>query len=171
MFKPLELLACLLPNQYYSVNVDMGTGYYGRPEIYCGVLTLVLVPLFFLNKKIKTNKKIGNALLLFIMFMSMYIKPLNMMWHGGQDPNWLPYRYSFIVSFILVSMAAEVFANLDGYNLSLASTGGTFGLIAILVFIFEARMGTYGYTTEDSPNYKGYKYLSLIHISEPTRRS
>lgn len=162
MFKPLELLACLLPNQYYSVNVDTGTGYYGRPEIYCGVLTLVLVPLFFLNKKIKTNKKIGNALLLFIMFMSMYIKPLNMMWHGGQDPNWLPYRYSFIVSFLLVSMAAEVFANLDGYNLSLQATGGTFGLIAILVFIFEAKMGTYGYTTEDSPHYKGYKYVATL---------
>ncbi len=162
MFKPLELLPCLLPNQYYSVNVDEGTGYYGRPEIYCGVLTLVLVPLFFLNKKIKTNKKIGNGLLLFVMFMSMYIKPLNMMWHGGQDPNWLPYRYSFLISFLLVSMAAEVFANLDGYNLSLPVTGGTFGVLTILIVIFEARMGKYGYTAEGDSNYKGYKYVATL---------
>ena len=48
MFNPIELVACMLPNQYYSVNVDTGTGFYGRPEIYCGVLTFIpLISSFF----------------------------------------------------------------------------------------------------------------------------
>lgn len=171
MFNPLELVACLLPNQYYSVNVDEGTLYYGRPEIYCGVLTFVLMPLYFMNKKIKSNKKIGNGIFLIIMFMCMYIKPLNMMWHGGQDPNWLPYRYSFLVSFLLVAMAAEVFANLDGYQLSMAETGGTFGIITVLVLLFEAIRGSIKYAEKYTgeidpttgkeilnPNYRGYDY-------------
>ena len=98
MFNPLELIATVLPNQYYSVNVDEGTRMYGRPEIYCGVLTFVLLPLFFMNKKIKRNNKIGYGFLIFVLLFSMFVKPVNMMWHGGQDPNWLPYRYSFLLS-------------------------------------------------------------------------
>lgn len=172
MFNPFELVPSLLPNQYYSVNVDEGTLYYGRPEIYCGVLTFVLLPLYFMNKKIKRNKKVGNGIFLIIMCMCMYIKPLNMMWHGGQDPNWLPYRYSFLISFLLVAMAAEVFAHLDGYQLSKAETGGTFGMITVLILIFEAVRGSIKYaekytgevntTTGEkilNEKYRGYDYM------------
>lgn len=169
LFKLPELIPTLLPNQYYSVNVDTGTKLYGRPEIYCGVLTVVLAPLYFFNKNIKWNKKLGYGLLVFAMVMSMYVKPLNMYWHGGQDPNWLPYRYSFLLSFILVSMAAEVFANLDGLRLNRDSIlndfgkhaspvvygGGVFSVIAILILSFMAVSSKYDYTSEEL---KGYKY-------------
>ncbi|MDD6059995.1 MAG: YfhO family protein [Ruminococcus sp.] len=156
LFKLPELIPCLLPNQYYSVNVDTGTRFYGRPEIYCGVLTLVLAPLYFCNKKIKHNRKIGNAFLILVMVMSMYIKPLNMYWHGGQDPNWLPFRYSFLLSFILVSMAAEVFSHLDGYKLSPYSVGGTFAGVAVLALWFGAIQEKYNY------NESKYKYAATF---------
>lgn len=160
MFNPLELIATLLPNQYYSVNVDEGTRMYGRPEIYCGVLTLILVPLYYFNNRIKTNRKIGYSLLMAIMFLSMWIKPLNMMWHGGQDPNWLPYRYSFLVSFILVSMAAETFSNLDGYKMKVGPPAGVFGVLMLLIFIFESIMKTFDY------NESRYKYVAIAPYSE-----
>lgn len=156
MFQLLELIPTLLPNQYYSVNVDEGSRMYGRPEIYCGVLTFVLLPLFFMNKKVKTNRKIGYGLLTLIMVISMYVKPINMLWHGGQDPNWLPYRYSFLLSFVFVSMAAEIFSNLDGYKLSIGSVAGTFTGIAVLVAFFNERMPKYNYN-EDK-----YKYVASV---------
>lgn len=155
MFNPIELLPTLFPNQYYSVNVDEGTRLYGRPEIYCGVLSFILAPLYFLNTKITKNRKIGHGLMLFIMFFSMWVKPLNMMWHGGQDPNWLPYRYSFLVSFIIVSMAAEVFANLDDYKLSFKASAAVFAVVAVLAFIFDALMPSFNYNEED------YKYVAI----------
>lgn len=138
MFRIWELIPTLLPDQYYSVNVDTGTKFYGRPEIYCGVITVVLLPLFYANKNIRRNNKIGYTLLTFLLVMSMYVKPINMMWHGGQDPNWLPYRYSFLLSFVLLSMAAEVFAHLDGYKLSVMSAGVSYVIIAGLVFVFHS---------------------------------
>ena len=155
MFKTLELVPCMLPNQYYSVNVDEGTRFYGRPEIYSGVMCFIMLPLYFINKRIKLNKKLGYGMLLAVMFFSMYIKPINMMWHGGQDPNWLPYRYSFIVSFIVVSMGAEVFSKLDGYKLTPAAAGGSFGFIALLTFIFTETMSSYDY------NQSKYKYVAV----------
>ncbi len=154
MFNPIELVPTLLPDQYYSVNVDEGTRLYGRPEIYCGVLSAVLVPFYYINKNIRINRKIGYSLMLFVMFFSMYIKPVNMMWHGGQDPNWLPYRYSFLVSFILVSMAAEAFAKLEGYEITVKPFAGTFIATAVLIFLFEAKMPSFNYNEEK------YKYVA-----------
>ncbi|MBP3242242.1 MAG: YfhO family protein [Ruminococcus sp.] len=159
MFNPLELIPCLLPDQYYSVNVDEGTRMYGRPEIYCGVLTFALVPLYYLNSKIKINRKIGQSFMLVIMYLSMWIKPINMMWHGGQDPNWLPYRYSFIVSFILVAMAAEVFGHLDGYNLSFKHCASIFAAVTVLIILFEAKMPSFNY------NENKYKYVATTPYS------
>ncbi|MCM1313859.1 MAG: YfhO family protein [Prevotella sp.] len=156
MFELLELIPIMLPNQYYSVNVDETSRLYGRPEIYCGVLTFVLLPLFFMNKKVKTNRKIGYGLITFIMITSMYVKPINMLWHGGQDPNWLPYRYSFLLSFVFVAMAAEAFSNLDGYKLSVGSVAGTFTGIAVLVAFFNERMPKYNY------NEDRYKYVATV---------
>ena len=174
MFNPIELVPCLLPDQYYSVNVDTGTKMYGRPEIYCGVLSACLAPLYFINREIKLRKKIGYGALLLVMFISMYIKPVNMMWHGGQDPNWLPYRYSFLVSFILVAMAADIFSKLGSYKASSKSLGGIFAVLAILVFLFEAKMPSFEYnetkyqyvakfpyTTDETYNGEAWKRLWL----------
>lgn len=160
MFNPVELLPTLFPNQYYSVNVDEGTRMYGRPEIYCGVLSFVLTPLYFFNKKISRNRKTGYGLILFVMFFSMWIKPINMMWHGGQDPNWLPYRYSFLVSFVIVSMAAETFANLDDYKLDIKTPSIIFVCIALLAFIFDAIMPSLNYNEEK------YKYVAIMPYTE-----
>ncbi|MBR2913216.1 MAG: YfhO family protein [Oscillospiraceae bacterium] len=127
-FEPLDVIGQLLIAQYDTVNVD------GSPEIYCGILCVVLLPLFFLNSNINIRKKLGHGLLLAVMFFSMYIKPVDMMWHGGQVPNWLPFRYSFIISFILLSMAASAFKNIDGTKLS--HIGGVFfGVLVLLLYI------------------------------------
>lgn len=111
-FELVDLFAQLLPAQYDSVNVD------GSPEIYCGTLSLFLLPLFYINKNIPTKKKLGYTFMLLCMVVSMWIKPVDMMWHGGQVPNWLPFRYSFLVSFVILNMAAIAFKNLKGISIN-----------------------------------------------------
>ncbi len=106
-FTPIDFFAQIASvAQYNSVNVQ------GMPEIYCGLITALLLPLFFLNSKIPLRKKIGMGLLAAALFTSMYIRPVDMMWHGGQMPNWLPFRYSFIFSFVILTMAAMAFKEL-----------------------------------------------------------
>lgn len=107
-FDLIGLVRQLMVNQYDSVNVQ------GSPEIYCGVLTVVMIPLFFMNRKVATRRKIGYGFLIVAMLLCMCIRPVDMAWHGFQSPNWLPYRYSFVFSFILLSMAAEGFTHLEG---------------------------------------------------------
>ena len=129
-FKPLDFLSQLTVAQYDSVNVQ------GLPEIYCGILTLFLAPLFFLNKEIKPIRKLGYMSVLIVLFLCMYINPIDMAWHGFQEPNWLPYRYSFTFSFVLLCMAAETFGKLDG--LKPVAIGGTLGGVLLLLLVIES---------------------------------
>ncbi len=104
----VDLLPQLLPGQYDSVNV------WGKPEIYCGFFAVLLIPFFFMNRDITRRKKIGVSVLTAVIVMSMLTVPVDMWWHGGQSPNWLPFRYSFLLSFVFLSMAAEAFSKRKG---------------------------------------------------------
>ena len=138
-FEPATIIAQLLTAQYDSVNVD------GSPEIYCGIFAVVLLPLYFLNSKISLRRKLGRGFLLAAMFFSMCIRPIDMQWHGGQMPNWLPFRYSFIVSFILLSMAASAWKHFDGVNIK--HLGGVFfGIMAVVLFVHS----------------QGFEYLDIM---------
>ncbi|MGN0621874.1 MAG: YfhO family protein [Porcipelethomonas sp.] len=132
-FSPIDFFMQLFTGQYDSVNPEKSP----LPEIYCGVLSVVLLPLFYFNKKISSLKKAGYSVFLFVMFLCMYIKPIDMMWHGGQEPNWLPFRYSFMFSFLVLSMAATAFANLDG--IKLPAIGGSAACIIVFLLINETR--------------------------------
>lgn len=74
------------------------------PNIYCGVLTVVLIPLFYFIKSIQLKEKIAYTVILIFMFLSFNINYLNYIWHGFHFPNDLPYRFSFMYSFLILTM-------------------------------------------------------------------
>ena len=79
------------------------------PNVYCGVLTLILAPLYFFTKTISRKEKIATLFLLSFLLLSFNINYLNFIWHGFHFPNDLPYRQSFIYSFVLLVMAYKTF--------------------------------------------------------------
>lgn len=102
-FNLLDLANKIIPNSYDTVRME------GLPFIYCGIIAILFVPAYFFMKKINARERIASAFVLMIMIFCMYIRPIDMLWHGGQLPNWLPYRYSFIITFLLVIFAATAF--------------------------------------------------------------
>lgn len=139
-FSPLNFLPQLLPAQYNTVNTE------GLPEIYCGMLTVLLLPIFYLNNKISIKKKIGYSALLAVLFLSMYIRPLDIIWHGFQVPNWLPFRYSFTFSFVLLLMGAAAFSKLEGIKPS--GIGGSIFCVIAFLAIAVSRKSEHITTTE-----------------------
>ncbi len=105
-FPFIELLDKILPNSYDTVRMS------GLPFLYCGMITILLLPAYFLHKKIRRSERIGYAAVMLLLVLCMYIRPVDMLWHGGQMPNWLPYRYSFILSFLMTVCAASAFDRL-----------------------------------------------------------
>lgn len=133
-FPLIELFDKILPNSYDTVRMT------GLPFLYCGVITILLLPAYFLHKNIRRGEKIGYAAVMLLLVLCMYIRPVDMMWHGGQMPNWLPYRYSFILSFLMVVCAASAFDKLKK-----ASTGVIGGTCAawIAVMIYQENVDNF----------------------------
>ena len=51
-----------------------------------------------------------------VLYMSFNINVLNYIWHGFHFPNDLPYRFSFMYSFILLTMAYKAFIRLKEFT-------------------------------------------------------
>lgn len=142
-FTFVEFIAKLFPLSYDTVYPT------GLPMIYCGTLTLLLIPSFFLNEKIPSKEKIGKGIVALVLVACMWIAPVDMAWHGFQVPNWLPYRYSFTFSAILILMAARAFENLDGIK-GHAIGATVFGILITVVY----------YESQDLEYFKAFRTIT-----------
>lgn len=83
------------------------------PNIYCGIITLVLVPLYMFSRKFSIREKIASTAVAALFFFSFNTNVLNYIWHGFHFPNDLPYRFSFAYSFFLLFIAYKVFTKIE----------------------------------------------------------
>lgn len=104
------------------------------PNVYCGILTVILLPLYMFSNKISSTEKAASAVLLAVMYFSFNLNYLNYFWHGLHFPNDLPYRQSFMYSFILFVMAAKVLKNIYEFNKKQILTVGM-AIIAYIVLV------------------------------------
>lgn len=98
----LDVLTNSLPNIAPTVRE-------GMPNIYCGLLCVLLLACFFLCKRVPLRKRLLHGGMLAFLVLSLNWNKLDFMWHGFHFPNQLPYRYSFVVSFLMVILAYEAF--------------------------------------------------------------
>lgn len=106
------------------------------PNVYCGILTIILIPLYMFSKKISSTEKAASAVLLAVMYFSFNLNYLNFFWHGLHFPNDLPYRQSFMYSFMLIVMAAKVLKNIYEFNKNQILAVGI-AIIAYIVLVQE----------------------------------
>lgn len=86
------------------------------PNIYCGIGTVMLVPLFIFAKSVPIKEKIASVFTLGFMFFSFNLNYLNYIWHGFHFPNDLPYRFSFMYVFLLLVLAYKAYLRLDEFT-------------------------------------------------------
>ncbi|MBP3674736.1 MAG: YfhO family protein [Oscillospiraceae bacterium] len=77
----------------------------GLPNLYCGVGTIVLAWLFLMAKDVKLRDKICCVFLLLFFMVSFIVRQLDYIWHGFHFTNMIPYRFSFLYSFVMLYMA------------------------------------------------------------------
>ncbi len=87
------------------------------PNIACGTVSIVLGILFLTSRKIKLKEKIVDLCLIAFMLISCIIRQLDYIWHGFHFTNMIPYRFSYLVSFVLVVMAFRAFMLIDHSSL------------------------------------------------------
>ncbi len=105
-----------------------------KPLVYAGLAVLLLCVLFFLHPEIARRKKALVGVAFVGLFLSMIASPLNLAWHLFDEPNWFKFRYSFLLSFLLISVAYETFLKLKGLPAkAFVMTGGIFIALVVVV--------------------------------------
>lgn len=105
-FNITDALLKLFPGTFDTIRPE------GLPMLYCGTLALIFAAIYFTIKKIPLRQRIAGGALLGFVLLSMYIKPVDMLWHGGAVPIWMPYRYAFLAAFLIMMFGAEAFENI-----------------------------------------------------------
>lgn len=106
---------------------------YGLPNVYSGIITLVLVPIFFASKKACLREKIVSLLLILFMLLSFSLNYLSYIWHGFHFTNDLPHRFSFMYSFILLVLAYKAISTIHLSKYKNIVVSGVF-IIALIAF-------------------------------------
>lgn len=89
----------------------------GLPNLYCGMFIVILLVFYVMSKSFSIKEKLINGVFLGFIFLSLNINKLDFLWHGLHFPNQLPYRYTFVICFVLIGMAYRAFRRIDEVNI------------------------------------------------------
>ena len=119
----------------------------GMANVYSGLVIALLLPLFFLlpaRTGIKLKHKIVFGSLLGIMYLSFTNRTLNFIWHGFHFPNQIPFRESFLMSFLLVFIGFLTIRRIRSLG-SKYITGAILSSAAFLILFEKFGSGNEGY--------------------------
>ncbi|MBQ8752930.1 MAG: YfhO family protein, partial [Clostridia bacterium] len=109
------------------------------PNVYCGMLAVLLLPIYLTTSAIPLRRRLTMGGLLAAVTFSATLNIPDLIWHGLHAPNDLPYRFSFLISFVLLLIAYEVLTHLK--DLKPRQIGLSAAAIAAAIFVLE-KIGT-----------------------------
>lgn len=128
-FDFIEFFAKMLYGSYDTVRPE------GLPVMFCSTLTLLLAPLYFVSPKVNKREKVMGAVLIAVFLLSFNSTTIDLFWHGMQRPNWLNYRYSFMLIFMLLVFAFKAFDSIRETDIRLLA--GVAVAWGILIFAIQ----------------------------------
>lgn len=108
-----------------------------QPNVSTGILSIALVLLFLINLDIPFKKKITYLLILGFFILAFFSPQLDYVLHAFHVPNDLPYRYSFIYSFIFLTIGAYSLINIRKIQYPLVTLSYLLLMVVMLLIVQE----------------------------------
>ncbi len=153
MSTPLwDILPCFLPGMEYRFDSPF-------PYLYCGLLTLILMFLYLINREIVKREKICVAGAVLVLIFCMVAEPVYMFLHMFNAPNGYTVRFAYVLSFVAASAAVRQLSYPDKIRLRAVAVF----LAAALVCYCAAPMIDRGLHTGDWLSVS-YKVMGMIAV-------
>ncbi|MGV0058429.1 YfhO family protein [Lactobacillus gasseri] len=85
----------------------IGDTYNDWPPIFVGTLAAIIFIIYFIDSRNSVKARITNLIIGIIFVLSIIVRPLYLFWHGGQQTIAYPYRFSFLIVFWILLLAAK----------------------------------------------------------------
>lgn len=89
----------------------------GLPNLYCGMVVVIMLALYAVSKTVPMREKALNGVYLLFLFFSLNTNKLDFIWHGLHFPNQLPFRYTFVICFVLIGLAYKMIRRRDEFEI------------------------------------------------------
>lgn len=132
------------------IGVYDTTKYGSIPFIFVGLLSLIGLTLYYLNKRFLLKEKIAYTVLIAILIASFYLEPLNLFWQGMHAPNMFLFRFAFLFSFIVVYLAGFGLSDIYHYSRITLSYTCLFWLFLFAIAYFGKAEKEYLFLTPSS---------------------
>lgn len=126
-YAPWRILAKFAPGAFNFHQMPSG-----QPNIYVGMVGAIAALFYLFDKRQKRSSRIVALLVSAFLFASCCIPVLDLLWHIGQYPVWYPSRFSYVISFWMLWLAAKVLT--PDFRLS----RGQFGRLVLFVILIYA---------------------------------
>ncbi len=154
-FDLLDLISKLFIGSYDTVRPE------GLPFVYCGTLVLILLPIYFIIKKIPLREKISVFVMSVFFVLSFTISAVDLVWHGFQRPNWLNYRYSFILCFFMIFAAYRAFMYIKEVEMKTVVTVVGFWVVLLLIL---QKLDTYTWVDDYETVWLSFAFFAAFLI-------
>ena len=136
----------------------------GLPNLYCGIGSMVLMFLYLTAKEVNWKDKVCSVGLLLFFNVSFIIRQLDYIWHGFHFTNMIPYRFSFLYSFVVLYMAYRAWLLRRKFTpwQVIASALLAGGLLACSNELKETVAWDTGFATVDFPVYLVFNLVFLL---------
>lgn len=114
------------------------------PNIYCSMLAVLMIALFMLCRQIRLRTRVCFGGLLGVLVVLMANNWTNFAFHGLHFPNDLPYRNSFLVSFVMLAIAVQALDKIK--EIDRETVFKAFAIVAAMMVI-EQKIGDSDYTS------------------------
>lgn len=154
-FDILDLISKLFIGSYDTVRPE------GLPFVYCGALVLILLPIYFIIKKIPFREKISVFIMSVFFVLSFTVSAVDLVWHGFQRPNWLNYRYSFILCFFMIFAAYRAFVYIKEVDIKVV-TAVVAAWAAVLILL--QKLDTYEWISDYGTVWLSFAFFAAFLI-------
>ena len=125
--EPLQILRQFLPFSFTGITGN------DAPPLYCGILITSFFVIYFFRKNIPARKRIAGLFVSVFFLLSLSFNLFDVAWHCFRMPNGFPGRYSFVVSFFMISVFAECIASVPVSGKKIVSRALNAGIVLIAV--------------------------------------
>ena len=135
----------------------------GLPNLYCGSVSLLLAVLYLTAKDVRVRDKVCAVLLLLFFNVSFIIRQLDYIWHGFHFTNMIPYRFSFLHSFVVLYMAYRAWMLRKTFSAAQIAGAGlvTAAVLACSEELLEKETWELGDMSLDVPVYLLFNILAI----------
>ena len=144
---PLHLFLKLIPGSF-----DFDQMQSGQANFYVSAFILITLVTFITTRVIHWRVKVGAFAILSFLILATTWAPLTLLFHGFQYPVWYPYRFSFLISFFVIYLAA----------MSWQPTWRPQKITLVLLFVFLVGVAVYAFINDQKTSYTDSNSIAIF---------